>query len=263
MKPSQPLFSCPENEIGYLVFDNPARHNAMSLPLWEAAERSLLEFESDPKVKAVVMRGAGEKAFVSGADISEFDTARANAKQASQYAAVSNRAREAMSLLTKPLIAMIRGYCFGAGLDIALRADIRIASECAVFCIPAARLGIAYGLESVQMLTDLVGPSVAKDILFTGRRINAQEALHLGLVNRVMPAAELEQATRDYVLTITRNAPLTIKSSKFSVNQALLDSASQDLVTARRLIADCFDSADYQEGRAAFREKRPPQFRGL
>jgi enoyl-CoA hydratase/carnithine racemase len=263
MNPLQHPVAAPESGIGLLVFDNPARRNAMSLPLWEAAARVLLEYESDPDVKAVVMRGAGEKAFVSGADISEFDTARANAEQAHRYAQVSNRAREAMSSLTKPLIAMIHGYCFGAGVDIALRADVRIASECAVFCIPAAKLGLAYGLDSVQMLTDLVGPSVAKDILFTARRVDAQEALRIGLVNRVVPADELEGFTHEYVSTIVRNAPLTIKSSKFSVNQALLDSASKDIATAKRLIADCFDSADYQEGRTAFREKKSPQFRGL
>ncbi|RTZ44410.1 enoyl-CoA hydratase [Candidimonas sp. SYP-B2681] len=232
--------------VGWVIFDNPARHNAMSLSLWQVAANKLLEYESDSSVKAVIMLGAGDKAFVSGADISEFDSVRDNAKQAQQYSQVSSRAREAMSSLTKPLIAMIRGYCLGAGVDIALPADIRIASECSIFSIPAAKLGIAYGVDSVQMLTDLVGPSAAKDILFTGRRVNAQEALQLGLVNQVVPAGELEAATDRYTSTIVRNAPLTIKFAKFSVRQALLDTASQDLATANRLISDCFDSADYR-----------------
>lgn len=235
----------------------------MSLALWREAEKKLLEYEADADVKAVVMRGAGEKAFVSGADILEFDSVRDNAEQAQNYSLVSDRARAAMSGLTKPLMAMIRGYCFGAGVDIALRADIRIASECALFCVPAAKLGIAYGVDSVKLLTDLVGPSVAKDILFTGRRIDAREALRLGLVNQVVPASEVEAVTQRYASTISRNAPLTIKSAKFSVGQALLDTASQDLSKANRLISDCFDSADYKEGRAAFKEKRPPEFRGV
>lgn len=248
--------------MAWHVFDNPAKHNAMSLALWQEAEGNLLAFESDTSVKAVVMRGAGDKAFVSGADISEFDSVRDNAAQAQQYSVVSGRARSAMSDLSKPLIAMIRGYCFGAGVDIALRADIRIASECAVFCVPAAKLGIAYGVDSVKLLTDLVGPSAAKDILFTGRRIKADEALQLGLVNRVLPASELEAVTQHYAETIAGNAPLTIKSAKFSVGQALLDTATQDLARADQLIADCYNSADYKEGRAAFKAKRAPVFRG-
>lgn len=251
-----------EQGIGWLVFDNQARRNAMTQEMWGQSRQALQGFAADDAVKAVVMRGAGDKAFISGADISQFDARRNNAEAARQYAAEPDQARQAMSDFAKPLLAMVRGFCFGAGLDVAMRADIRIAADDAVFCIPAARLGIAYGPDSVRLLTSLVGPAVAKDLLFSGRRMDAREALAVGLVNRVCPADRVEAEVREYALGIAANAPLSIRSAKFSVNETQKDPQARDPQRAVQYVWDCYDSEDYREGRQAFREKRPPEFRG-
>ncbi|HEY9279834.1 MAG TPA: enoyl-CoA hydratase [Eoetvoesiella sp.] len=248
--------------VQWLVFDNQPRRNAMTLAMWQQAEQEIQQYQQDPLVKAVIMRGAGDQAFVSGADISQFESQRNNADAAKHYAKTSDRARAALSSFEKPLIAMVRGYCFGAGVDIALRADIRIAGDDAVFCIPAARLGLAYGFDSVKLLAQLVGPSVAKDLLLSGCRLNAQEALRVGLVNRVYPAAQLEAEVAAYGATIAANAPLTMRSAKFSIDQVFTDAGQRDMPRVEQLIWDCFDSEDYKEGRLAFKEKRSPVFQG-
>lgn len=249
-------------KVGWLVFDNPARMNAMSLEMWQAAAAELTRHEQEDALRVVVMRGAGDKAFVSGADISQFDTQRNSADAAAQYAQISDHARTVMSDFSKPLIGMIRGYCFGAGVDIALRADLRIAADDAVFCIPAAKLGLAYGFDSVRLLVTLVGPAVARDLLFSGRRVDAREALEMGLVNRVVPAESLESVVNEYAHEIAANAPLTIQAAKRAVRAAVADPADRDLSAVEQAIAACFDSADYAEGRRAFKEKRKPIFAG-
>lgn len=248
--------------VAWLTFDNPARRNAMTLDMWVQADECLQAHAADPDTRVVIMRGAGDEAFVSGADITEFQQHRQNAEAAARYAEAPGKCRARMSGFEKPLLAMLHGYCFGAGVDIALRADVRWASSDAVISIPAARLGLAYGFDSIRLLTHLIGPSAAKELLFSGRRLNAQEALDLGLVNFVAPAAELEARTLDYARLLAGNAPLTQRCAKFSVDQALTDPDQRDMARVARLIDDCFDSADYAEGRLAFKEKRAPQFRG-
>ena len=251
-----------EDGVGWMTFNNPERLNAMSLEMWGAVEAIVERFAGDDGVRVVVMKGAGEKAFVSGADISQFEEKRADARAEEEYAKVSGAARGRMAGFEKPLIAMIRGYCLGGGLGIALLADLRIASDDARFGIPAARLGLAYGPDPVKRLLDLVGPAHTKEILFTGRRLAAAEALRIGLVNRVVPVDELEAEVEGLAATLVDNAPLSIRAAKAVVDEMGKDAADRDGARMERVARACFDSKDYVEGRHAFMEKRKPVFRG-
>ncbi len=248
--------------IGWMTFNNPARRNATSLEMWDAIADILGDFAADPAVRVVVMRGAGDKAFVAGADISQFAEQRADATAAENYARLADAARAAMTGLDKPLIAMVRGYALGGGLDIAMSADMRIAADDAQFGIPAARLGILYGFASLKKLVNLVGPAHAKEMLITARRLDAAEALRIGLVNRVVPVAELETSVRETCAAIIDNAPLSITANKVTIDEILKDPADRDMARIDDLTRLCFDSADYAEGRSAFMEKRKPVWRG-
>ncbi len=248
--------------IGWMIFNNPERRNALSLEMWGGMAEILRAFEADDAVRMVVMKGAGEKAFVSGADISQFEKNRSSAEQAAEYARVSEEARRVMEGMKKPLIAMIRGYCLGGGLGVALQADIRVASDDSQFGIPAGRLGIAYGFDGLKRLVDLVGPAKAKEIMFTARRITAANALDIGLVNAVAPAEELEGVVKDMAAVIAGNAPLSVRASKLTIDEVAKDGADRDLAMIERLSRECFDSDDYREGRTAFMEKRKPVFTG-
>ena len=248
--------------IGWMIFNNPERRNALSLEMWGGVAEILRAFEADDAVRVVVMKGAGEKAFVSGADISQFEKNRSSAEQAAEYARVSEEARRVMEGMKKPLIAMIRGYCLGGGLGVALQADIRVASDDSQFGIPAGRLGIAYGFDGLKRLVDLVGPAKAKEIMFTARRVTAANALDIGLVNAVAPAEELEGVVKDMADVIAGNAPLSVRASKLTIDEVAKDGADRDLAMIERLSRECFDSDDYREGRTAFMEKRKPVFTG-
>ncbi len=248
--------------IGWMTFNNPAKRNATSLEMWKAVAVILSEFEEDDEIRVVVMKGAGDKAFVSGADISEFQKERKNANAELSYSKSAKAARYLLANMRKPLIAMIHGYCLGGGLALALNADIRIASENSQFGIPAAKLGIAPGFESLKMLVDLVGPAFAKEIMLTGRRFNSEEALRIGLVNKVLPTSILEPTVCDIAEEICSNAPLTVESSKFTINEVLKAPDKRDYEEIDRITKACFDSEDYKEGRCAFLEKRNPVFKG-
>jgi len=248
--------------IGWMTFSNPAKRNAMSLEMWSAMAEILEDFEADDAIRVIVMQGAGDRAFVSGADISQFAAQRADAETASRYAALSDSARQRLNTLQKPLIAMIRGYCLGGGLGIAMSADLRFAAEDARFGIPAANLGAAYSSDSLRRLVNLVGPAAAKDILFSARRLDAAEALRIGLVSRLAPPAALEGVVRDYAMTLAEKAPLSLRASKAIVNELMKPESLQDGAMMRAHVATCFDSADYTEGRRAFMEKRMPVFTG-
>ncbi|MGH7779904.1 MAG: enoyl-CoA hydratase [Candidatus Binataceae bacterium] len=258
---TQKLIGKKDAPIGWLIFNNPERRNAVSTEMWEAIPRVLSGFEADPDVRVVVMTGAGEKAFVSGADISQFEDQRANREANERYSSRSGAGTAALASLKKPSIAMIRGFCLGGGLAVALSCDLRICSDDARFGIPAARLGLGYGFEGVRRLVDIVGPAYTNEILFTGRQFDAQEALRMGLVNRVVAAAELEETLRGYARTIGENAPLTIRAAKMAVREALKDPARRKLEALEGAVAACFESTDYAEGRA-FMEKRKPKFLG-
>jgi enoyl-CoA hydratase/carnithine racemase len=248
--------------IGWITFNNPARHNAVSLPMWQGLFDAVTAFAEDPEVRVIVLKGAGEKAFVSGADISEFEEKRSSAETIEAYNAVSHRASAALYTVNKPTIAMIRGYCVGGGVAIALACDLRIAAEGSTFAVPAAKLGLGYEFDGVRKLVDVVGPSFAREIFYTARQFSAQEAVTMGLVNRLVPVDGLEAYVRDYAGTIAANAPLTVASIKTLVAQAIKDESQRDMALCEAVVRKCFASADYVEGRTAFMEKRKPKFTG-
>lgn len=250
------------DHIGWLTFNNPERRNAVSLEMWQGIGDALEIFQNSADVRVVVMKGAGGKAFAAGADISEFDAQRANAAQREQYAQIAARGGRWLAQLDKPLLAMIEGFCIGGGLGIALNADVRFAAHGAKFAIPAARLGLGYEYAGLANLARLVGPSCARDILFSARMLDAQEALRIGLINFAIPATDLEPRVREYAQTVAGNAPLTIRAAKAAVNAFERYSKTEDARGVAALVDACFDSEDYKEGRRAFAAKRPPEFVG-
>jgi enoyl-CoA hydratase len=256
------ILSRKNGPIGHLVFNNPEKHNAFSLDMSLAAADVMEDFLGDPAIRVIVLSGTGDKAFVSGGDISKFDKARATKEDVENYNKTGDRFRVLLRGSAKPTLAMIRGYCLGGGMAIALNCDLRICAEDAQFGIPAAKLGIGYAADRLGQLVDLVGPSAAKDLLFTGRRVPAPEALRLGIVNYVQPAAELEAFVESYAQTLARNAPLSILAAKRVIDEYVKDSDRRDNALAERVVADCFASQDYVEGRRAFMEKRKPVFSG-
>jgi enoyl-CoA hydratase len=251
-----------DGSIGWMTFNKPERRNAVSLDMWEAMPDILHRFEDDPAVRVIVLKGAGDKAFVSGADISQFEKARSSAESNAHYDRMSEAAGKALSECNKPTIAMIRGWCIGGGLAIAIGCDLRIATEGSKFGIPAARLGVGYGAPGVKKLMELVGPSFTKEIFFTARHFSAAEAVAMGLINRVVPDVALEDYTRQYCVTIGENAPMTMHALKRSVAE-LVRGHEADWALCDRLVKACFESKDFIEGRRAFMEKRRPVFRGV
>ena len=251
-----------DGRVGYVIFNNPERHNAVSLDMWAATSRMLEDFAKDDEVRVVVLTGAGGKAFVSGADISKFESERATLDATQRYNATVEKAYAGIQEFPKPTIAMIRGYCIGGGLGLAVCCDLRICSDNSKFGIPAAKLGLGYSYPGVKRLSDLVGPSFAKEIFFTARQFDAEEARVMGLVNRVVPPAELEAYVKNYADTIAGNAPLTVKAAKFIANETVRDESKRNPARCTELVEQCFKSNDYTEGRRAFMEKRKPAFTG-
>ncbi|MBI3043870.1 MAG: enoyl-CoA hydratase/isomerase family protein [Betaproteobacteria bacterium] len=256
------LIARKEGAIGWVIFNNPAKRNALSLDMYEATAAALEDYTKDPAIRVVILRGEGDKAFISGADISQFKDKRSSMEQVRAADAISERCNKALRECPKPTIAMILGYCMGGGISIAVVCDLRIASEDSRFGVPAAKLGVGYRHAGVKRLMDLVGPSFTAEIFYTGRQFSAQEALQMGLVNRVLPAAELEKYVMDYAATLAGNAPLTIAAVKRSLIELRKDPAERDLALCQKLVDDCFASEDYKEGQAAFMEKRKPAFKG-
>ena len=248
--------------IGSLVINNPEKHNAFSIEMSLAAADVIESFGRDDAVRVIIVSGAGERSFVSGGDISKFEQSRATPGQVADYARKQARFREVLRGVEKPTIAKIRGYCLGGGLTIALNCDLRFCAEDALFGVPAARLGLPYGIDPITQIVRVVGPAVAKDIMFSGRRLDAQEALRVGLVNSVLPAAELDAHVDRYATMLVRNAPLTIVASKRIIDEAVKDAHQRDLAGGEAAVSKCFDSQDYVEGRRAFMEKRRPYFTG-
>ncbi len=262
MTQTDKLLARKEAGVGIVTFNNPDRHNAVSLDMWQACARVLQQFATDDEVRVVVLTGAGGKAYVSGADISKFASERASIEATRAYDVTTAAAFNSIYEFPKPTIAMIRGYCIGGGVGLASCCDLRICSANSKFAVPAAKLGLGYGYAGLKRLVDIVGASFAKEIFYTARQFDAQEAYAMGLVNRVVPGAELEGYVKSITDMICANAPLTIKAVKFTVGEILKDESQRDVAGVEKMVEACFASRDYTEGRTAFMEKRKPVFTG-
>ncbi|HKV53457.1 MAG TPA: enoyl-CoA hydratase [Candidatus Binataceae bacterium] len=257
-----PLLVEHEAPLGWMIINRPHRRNALNYQAWQRIVEGVEELNADPDVRVIIMRGVTPEAFISGADISEFPSHRANADQARAYRSAPGNATNALLTSPKPVIAMISGICIGGGLQVALCCDIRIASRGTRFGIPAARLGLAYPLDGVLSLTHIAGPANARDILMSARIFDAEEAHHMGLIHRLVEPAELESNVRAYATKMAGNAPLTMAAAKATIREGLKDAAERDAQKIAAMVAQCFDSEDYKEGVHAFLEKRVPRFQG-
>ena len=245
-----------------IQFNNPERHNALSVDMWEAVTPLLSVAETDERIRLVIFSGAGDKAFVSGADITQFEDMRAAKEAVARYELMAEQALMGIYNFSKPTLARIRGYCIGGGVNVAMSCDIRIAADDSVFSIPAARLGLGYRYSALKNLVDLVGPAVAKDLFFTARRITAEEARDVGLITRVCEVSLLDALELEYKQALAANAPITVCAGKAIIQEILKRSPEIDHGLCRQLIKNCFESEDYAEGRRAFMEKRKPVFQG-
>jgi enoyl-CoA hydratase/carnithine racemase len=259
---TEKLLVTKEGAIGWITFNNPDKHNAVSMEMWQSVPMAFEAFNKDPEIRVVILKGAGVKAFVSGADISQFKERRSTPEAVQEYNQTADKAAEAIRNCPKPTIAMVRGFCIGGGTATATNCDMRIVSDDAKFGVPAGKLGLGYRYPGIKRLTDLVGPQFTAEIFFTARQFNAQEALAMGLVNRVVPAEELEKYVRDYAQTIGNNAPLTLAAIKRALIEYSKDDSQRDLSICDKMVSDCFASEDYKEGQTAFMEKRKPVFKG-
>jgi len=248
--------------VGWVIFDHPERRNAINGVMWRGIPPAMEALEADPQIRCVVFRGAGSEAFAAGADISEFEKVRSAQGAVAEYDALLDRVLHAIQDARKPSVAMIHGYCIGGGLEIALACDLRYCGESAQFGIPAAKLGLAYNVEGHKRLVETVGHARAREIMFLGRRYSAAEALHMGMVERVVPDAELERFIGETAATLAENAPLSIANSKTIIEEYVKSSGAPDAGRMQQAIERCARSEDYAEGRKAFMEKRKPVFKG-
>ena len=251
-----------DGAVAHVIFNNPAKHNAVSLDMWRAMNAVLDDFLADREIRVLVVSGAGGKAFVSGADISKFESERATKDGVAAYASVSAAVYDKLYHFPKPTIAKIRGYCIGGGVNLALCCDLRVCDQGARFAIPAAKLGLGYGYSGLKRLCDVIGPARALEMFYTARQFSAREAYDMGLVNSCVGDGELDQCVADLTGRIGENAPLTIAAIKRAAREIAKDPADRDLDALEEMVQACFDSQDYIEGRRAFMEKRKPAFQG-
>lgn len=260
---TEKMLSRVKDGVGYITFNNPEKHNAVSIEMWDALEQILDGFRSSQEIRVIVLSGAGGKAFVSGADISKFDKERSSKEAVLSYNKRTQKVYENLETFPKPTIAMIDGYCIGGGLNLAVCCDIRICSEKSKFAMPASKLSLGYPFSSIKRLFDVMGPGMAKHFMFTAEKISASEALACGLVQKLVSEDSIDSYVKDYALNIANNAPLTIKAMKQIGIEISKNSDERDLLLCEKLASACFDSEDYKEGRKAFMEKRKPNFQGL
>jgi enoyl-CoA hydratase/carnithine racemase len=250
-----------DGAIGWIVFDQPERRNAVSLEMWEAVPGAIDQLDQDDAVRVIVLRGEGTEAFVAGADISQFEQNRLG-DGAGTYEDATGAAFGALERTNKPTIAMVHGFCVGGGMAIALSCDIRYCDDRARFTIPAAKLGIGYAAAGIEKLMQLVGPSVAKEIFFSAKLFDAESAQRWGLVNEVVAPEALAGHVADMAGRMAQNAPLTQRAVKMIVRDLGKPLANRNPEAADAAVQACMDSKDYREGIRAFMEKRPPVFRG-
>lgn len=248
--------------VGWIIFNQPAKRNAINDAMWRALPPAMARFDADPQVRCVAFRGAGTEAFAAGADISEFEKIRADRAAVAEYDGLLDKVLHAIQGSRKPSVAMIYGFCMGGGLEIALACDLRYCGESAQFGIPAAKLGLAYNVEGHKRLVETVGHARAREIMYLGRRYGAEDALAMGLVNRVVEDGGLEAYVCGIVKTLCENAPLAIANSKTIIEEFVKSSGVPDAALMEAAMARCAKSADYEEGRRAFMEKRKPAFTG-
>jgi enoyl-CoA hydratase/carnithine racemase len=248
--------------IGWIVFDSPAKRNAINGAMWRGIAPAMARFDADPEVRCVAFRGSGREAFSAGADISEFDKIRAQTSSVSEYDGLLDQVLHAIQDSRKASVAMIHGFCMGGGLEVALACDLRYCGASAQFGIPAAKLGLAYNLEGHKRLLETVGHARAREIMFLGRRYGANEALAMGLIHEVLPDSELEAHVSGVTKALSENAPLAIANSKTIIEEYVKAQGAPDAAAMKRAMQRCIDSQDYKEGRRAFMEKRKPRFEG-
>lgn len=251
-----------DGPISRLVIHNPRRRNAMSFDMWRMLGDALEDLAADPSSRVIILRGAGDQAFCVGNDISEFKERRSSKQSITAYNTLLARVYQALQGLERPTIARIEGYCIGGGLEISQLCDIQIAADNARFAVTPAKLGLGYKLDDVLLLTRNMSAKYVKELLMTGRQFNADEALRMGLINRVAPAAELDAVVQEYAAQIAANAPLSVKAAKLIVAEAVKEPAQQNRTLCQQLVDACHESDDYQEGQRAFAEKRQPNFQG-
>jgi enoyl-CoA hydratase len=248
--------------VGWIIFNQPAKRNAINGAMWRGIPPAMAQFDADPEVRCVAFRGAGTEAFAAGADISEFEQVRAQQAAVAEYDGLLDRVLHAIQDSRKPSVAMIYGFCMGGGLEVALACDLRYCGASAQFGIPAAKLGLAYNVEGHKRLVETVGHARAREIMFLGRRYAADEALAMGLTNKVVKDAELESYVSDILKTLCANAPLSIANSKTIIEEYVKSSGAPDAARMEAAMARCAKSSEYEEGRMAFMEKRRPRFTG-
>ena len=251
-----------EGAVATVIFSNPPKMNAMSYDMWQAVPKVFARLDADPAVRVIVCAGDGEKAFISGADISQFEKLRGTVEAQIEYNKAVEQAYLAPTTCAKPVVARIRGICIGGGLGFAAACDLRICSEDSVFRMPAARLGLGYSPAGVRRFMNVLGAANTTDIFMSARKFDAKEALRMGFVSKSVPAAELEKTVADYCRMVAENAPLTVAAAKYAVQQWQKNEAERDMAKAMKMVEACFASEDHKEGRKAFMEKRTPAFRG-